>query len=280
MLAIVLALGSSLAYGASDFLGGLKTRSVALTRVLVVVQTTSLLTLVVVGALLGLWTDPPDARYLAFGALAGLWQLGGVAALYRGLATGTMGVVAPIAATSPVFAVIAGIAIGEVPAPLQWLGIACAVAGVALATLGSQPGVASGARTAGAGFGVLSALGFGGFLVGIDAASEGGVEWALLAARSTTLTVVAITVLAIRPQPRAARGDIPAFVLIGLLTLSADVMFAAATTEGLLSVVAVLGSLFPVVTIALASIHLGERMRREQWIGALLCLVGVAAIVV
>lgn len=280
MLAIALALFSSLVYGVSDFLGGLKARSLPLLWVLLISQGSALVALAVLVAALG--EAPPSGSYLLYAVLAGIAEAVGVAALYRGLAVGAMSIVAAIAAIAPTVPVVAAFFLGEAPTPLQGAGIVFALAGVAI--------IASGARfvrgerpisppvRASILFGVLTAFGFGGFLLGMDAASEGSIPWALFLARLTTVATFAAVYLSTRP-PVAIRGsELPVLATIGLLVLGADSLYALAATEGLLSVVAVLSSLYPAVTIALARIYLKERLQVSQKIGVATVLAGAVAI--
>jgi drug/metabolite transporter (DMT)-like permease len=277
MLAIALALGSSLTYGVSDFLGGLKSRSLPLLAVLLVSQGAALL--VLAAFVIPFGAGPPDGSFLVYAALAGLAEALGVAALYRGLAVGVMSIVAPVAATAPVVAIVFGLALGEVPSPVQGAGIALAAFGIVLtscqadsANLG-RPG--AGASVV---FGLLTALGFGGFYVAMDAASEGEIPWALLVARVTAVCAFVAAILVTRPRLAMRRADVPVVASIGLLIIGADSLYAAATTKGLLSVVVVLSSLYPIVTIALARAFLDERVERRQVAGIALCLCGVVAI--
>lgn len=275
MLAIALALGSSLVYGVSDFLGGLKTRKLALLPVLVVSQGTALVVLALI--VLPLGHAPPDGRFVLYAALAGLAEVVGVAALYRGLAVGLMSIVAPVTATAPVVGVLVSLGLGEIPAPIQAAGIALAVGGVALTSCrevdGGSTTVASSVL-----IGIVAALGFGAYLVGMDAASEGDVGWALLVARLVVVSVLAAIVLARRPSLAMRRADLATVGLIGVLIVGADSTFAIASTKGLLSVVAVLSSLYPVVTIALARIVLREHVEPIQQLGIATTFCGVVAI--
>jgi len=276
VLAAALALGSSLVYGVSDFLGGLKSRSLPLLSVLLVSQGTALVLLGVAYVLFA--GEPPDSEYLAYALVAGVAETVGAAALYRGLAVGTMGIVAPVAACAPAVPVVAAALLGELPDPEQRAGIVLALAGVVLISLERRPRV--GGRTARSSvlFGLLTALGFGAFLTAMDAASEGSVFWALLVARLVTVGTFA-AVFALRRQPLAVPGaELPALASVGVLVLAADALYATATTHGLLSVVAVLGSLYPVVTIALAHFYLHERLGRVQQLGVAVTLVGAIAI--
>jgi drug/metabolite transporter (DMT)-like permease len=209
--------------------------------------------------------------------LAGIGEAIGVAALYRGLSIGTMSVVAPLGATAPVVAVGVGSALGEVPSALQGAGIALAIAGVVLiSTQDERPaGRPIGPSVV---FGLLTALGFGGFFVGMDAASEESVPWALAAARCTTIAIFGIAFV-VRRQPLAVdTRELPALAAIGALIVSADSLFAVASTKGLLSVVAVLSSLYPVVTIALARFYLHERLGGLQRLGVPAALAGAAVV--
>jgi drug/metabolite transporter (DMT)-like permease len=296
VLAIGLALGSSLVYGVSDFLGGLKSKSLPLLWVLLISQGSALVLLALIVPLSA--ESPPSGEYLAFAVLAGVSEAVGVAALYRGLAVGVMSIVAPVAATAPVVPVIVAIFLGELPAPIQAVGIALTLAGIGIISWGTRPeeqppvrcppGEVPGATTDGFRvspevttsilFGLLTALGFGGFLVGMDAASEGSVPWALLVARLTSVAAFTVAYLVTRPPLTVRRSEVPVLVLIGLLIIGADSLYAVASTEGLLSVVVVLSSLYPAVTIALARVYLNERLQRLQQVGVAAALGGAVAI--
>jgi drug/metabolite transporter (DMT)-like permease len=275
-LAAVLALGSSLVYGVADFLGGLKSRSLPLLSVLLVSQATALALLALAWALFA--GEPPSGEHLAYALAAGLAETFAIAALYRGLAVGTMGIVAPIAACAPVVPVAAAAVLGELPGAGQSAGIAVAVTGVVLISLERRPQGGGAPVGPSVLFGLVTALGFGAFLATMDAASEGGVLWALLVARLTTVAIFG-AIFALRRQRLAIPApELPLIALIGVLVLVADSLYATATTRGLLSVVAVLGSLYPVVTIALAHFYLHERLGPVQKIGVAVTLIGATAI--
>ena len=276
MAAIVLALGSALFYGLSDFLGGVKSRSIPLLTVLLVSQASALLALSAYVAVRG--SGPPDGEFLLYAGIAGVGEAIGVAALYRGLAVGVMSLVAPTASTAPVVPIVAGIALGELPGAVQWAGIAMAVTGIVVASRApSQDGTSTSAVRRSLGLGLLSALGFGAFYVALDAASEGSIPWALVTAKVTAVALFAAFALAARGVSLRP-SEFPVLALTGLLIVAADSMYAGASTEGLLSVVAVLSSLYPVVTIALARVVLGERLSGPQQVGVAAVLSGVVAI--
>jgi len=279
MVAIVLALCSSLSYGVSDYLGGLKSKTLPLVTVLMVSHAAALVA--IVSSLLVGMEEMPDARYFGYGALAGLAEAIGIAALYRGLAMGKMSIVAAVAAASPIVPVVVSALTGEVPGPVQWAGIALAVSGVSMLALGSsredEPEGAS-RPAVGIFFGLLTALGLGSFLLAMDEAASESVQWALITARVVSTCIFASALVLVRPQGDPALRDWGAMILIGLLILAADSLYAVATTLGVLSVIAVLSSLYPVVTILLARFHLGERLTRGQVTGIAVVLAGAAAL--
>jgi drug/metabolite transporter (DMT)-like permease len=277
VLAIGLAIASSLVYGVSDFLGGLKSRSLPLLSVLLVSQGAALVVLALIAGVLT--ESPPDGRYLAYAALAGLAEAVGIAALYRGLAVGVMSIVAPVAATAPVIPVAVGMVLGETPGPIQGAGVGLAILGIVLTSgqRDSENGAKVGASVV---FGLLAALGFGGFYVAMDAASEGGqIPWTLLMARITSVAVFAAAIVVTRSRVAVKGADVPVIALIGMLIIAGDAMYAVASTQGLLTVVAVLGELYTLVTLALARIYLNERLeQRQQQLGIATSLLGVLAV--
>lgn len=277
MVAIALALTASLAYGTSDFLGGRKSRALPLLSVLVVSQVTALVAIAAVVLATGEASLAGDV--LLYGSLAGIWEAVGVAALYRGLAVGTMSIVAPIAATAPLVAVVAAVVLGELPTALQGAGIAIALGGIGLISR-SRSSRESRPRevTASILFGGLAAVGFGSFYVALDAASEESVTGALLASRLTVVTILLATLACTHATLGLRRAEVPAIALIGILIMGADSLYAVASTLGRLSIVVVLSSLYPLVTMLLARVFLGERLSRLQILGVASCLFGVLLI--
>jgi drug/metabolite transporter (DMT)-like permease len=273
-IAVVLALASSVGWGISDFLGGLRSRAFGLLPVLVVSQVAALVLLAGFVGLVG--AVPPDAPHLLAAAAAGVSEVVGVAALYRGLAVGRASVVAPVAAAAPVVPFAVGLALGQVPGPLQVGGLVLVVAGIVLA--------AHQRRSAGGGAGVavlhgaVSAAGFGAFFVFMDAASEAGLPWALLVSRLTAVVAIVGVAFALRVRVAVPRRALPGLALIGVLIIGADAAYAAATTVGYLGVVAVLAAFHPVVTIGLAATLLRERIDAVQRAGVAAALLGVVAV--
>jgi drug/metabolite transporter (DMT)-like permease len=277
MLAVALALGASLAFGVADYLGGAAARRLALLTVLLLSQLAGLAGIVVVVGLRG--EGPPDTASLAWGALAGLFGAAAITALYHGLAVGLMSVVAPLAATAAVIPVIAGVVIGETPSSVQNGGIAVALLGVILVSRSSSEGSA-GRFAAGAGLGLLAALLIGALLTAFETASDQDPYWATLALRTVTATIFLAAALVRRPPLRVSRRALAGLVLIGLLDLAGTTLFAVASTEGLVGIVSVLSSLYPVVTVALARVFLGERLSGVQASGVVAAFGGIALIAI
>src|SRR3954447_4203201 len=280
MAAVALGLASSLSWGIADFFGGLQSRRRPVLAVMTITQTAGLLLALVVVAAHS--AGPPSGgAWLAWAMGGSLFGIAGLAAFYRGLATGNMGVVAPISSAAAVVPLAVGLATGERPSAIQAAGIALAIVGVVLASREeTEPG--AGARVAtGTGLAIVAAIGFGGFFVAMDRASNGGggdAAWAILAARVASTTVLWTVALATRTRlPRSAR-ELGVLAPIGVLDTAANLLYALATTKGLLSLVAVLASVYPVVTVLLARFVLHERLHVLQRVGAAGALVGAALI--
>lgn len=276
MLAVVLGLAAGLSWGISDFLGGLKSRTLQLLAVVALSQGAALVLVAVLVLLRG--EAPPPGEQLAYGAIAGVSGLVGLLAFYRGLAIGVMAVVAPIAGTGAIVPVAAGLLSGERPSVLQGLGIAAAIAGVVMASR-ERPEEGRRVRVAaGVGLALVAAAGFGFFFVALDAGSEDDLFWALLASRAASVSCIAVAVAALRPSLRVGGRNAAPLLLIGTLDVAANGLFAAAASEGLISVAAVLASLYPVVTVLLARSVLGERVEGTQRAGVVVALAGVVLI--
>jgi drug/metabolite transporter (DMT)-like permease len=278
VLAAALGFAAAVSWGFADFLGGLLTRRIALAAVLLVSQLTGLSAIAVVVAV-GT-PETPAVGDIVPALIAGASQLVGIAALYGALALGTMSVISPISASgAAILPVIVGIATGERPTSLQYAGMAAALVGAVLATrTAGEPAAGPASRRALA-LAAVAALGFGGFYVGMDAAVDGGDPyWSLLAARTTAAVLLVGVLVALRPRLDARRVDVPALALIGILDVTANACFTLGADTGLLSVVSVLASLYPVTTVVLARAVLGERLGAVQAAGVAIALTGVALI--
>jgi drug/metabolite transporter (DMT)-like permease len=271
----LLALCGAAAWGVGDFLGGLASRRLRVVTVLLLSQLVGLAG-VLAWALLAGEPLPGTADALP-AAGAGAAGLIGLAALYRGLAVGAMGIVAPISATSPVVPLAVDAARGVSPSGLQWAGIALALLGIAAVSY--EPGSTARAPVAaGVGLAVVAAVGFGLFVVGMDAAADASVPWAVVLARSTSVSLALAGALLMRAPVTAPRRLVPLVLGVGVFDTAANVLVAQATTTGSAGVVAVLSALYPVVTIALARIVLAERVRAPQRAGGAAALAGAALV--
>jgi drug/metabolite transporter (DMT)-like permease len=280
VISVLLALASSISWGVSDFLGGLNSRRLAVPAVLLVSQSVGALILLPLAALHA--PLPLDATRLAYAMSASVSGLIGIAGLYRAMTVGSISIVAPISATGAVIPVLFGLARGEEVSPVQTAGVVLALIGTVLASRASDAAElgSDGPRLArGVGFALLAALGFGGFFVLLhEASAASDVLWAGAIQRLTGVCITLAIVLVRRTSLRIGRDRLPSLGLIGVLDTTANVLYGYASTTGLVSLAAMLASLFPVVTVLLARIVLRERMSRTQGTGVVVALAGVACI--
>ena len=273
MTPLLLALGASLAWGISDFVGPLFSRTLGILRVLFWGQVGGLLALAVA---VGIRGEAPAGWAVLFAICAAIGGMLGLVAYYRGMEIGVMSVVAPIAGVSAIIPVVFGIATGDSPSPAQVAGIACALVGVGLASIEHSGGRRRVA--AGAGLALLAALGFGFYFPWMHAAGKVDFWWASLIFRTTALLIVASAVAVKRPSLRLSRRNLVIVMAIGIGDTIGNVLFAASSGHGLVSLTAVLASLYPVVTVLLASAVLHERVAPMQRAGIVLTLTGVVLI--
>jgi drug/metabolite transporter (DMT)-like permease len=272
VLAIALGLASGLSWGIGDFFGGLASRRASAIAVVAFSQAVGLVLALVV--LAAARPSPPSAAGYGLGIAAGVSGVIGLAAFYRALAIGTMGLVAPISALGALLPLAIDLAAGRSPGAVALAGMAVALAGAALAS--SAPGPAS---RRGLGLAAVAAFGFGGFFVLLaESADDGGALWSIIAARSGSVPLALLAMAVVGAGVAMGQRVWPLVVAAGILDVSANLMFAAGSQRGLVSVVAVLGSLYPVATVALAAIFLHERMGPLQAAGAGLAVVGVVMI--
>jgi drug/metabolite transporter (DMT)-like permease len=274
-LAALLALGASLTWGVGDFLGGLKARALPALLVMAASQPFGLAALGVAVAARG--TGIPGDE-VAWAALAAVLGTIGLFAFYRGMAAGAISVVTPIAALAAGIPVIWGVVVsGDQVSGLQAIGFVAAVGGSVAASLELRPERKQVA--AGVGWAVLAMLTFGAYYLPMHAASTQDWLWPAFLFRCTSVTIVVSLALARGLRPTGLRGHWAALIAIGFLDTGGNALYAAASSShGLLSVLSVLASLYPVVTVLLARLMLGERVQRTQDAGVIVTLVGVVLI--
>ena len=231
---------------------------------------------VVAGVVAVRGTGAPDLARLLPAVGGGLAGIAALTGFYRALAIGTMSVVAPIAATGVSVPVVVGIARGDRPAATQLIGIVIAVIGVVLASREHGPGIEDRAGSrAGVALALLAAAGFGCYFVGVQSSARADPVWALLASRVAGVALL-VLVAAVQGGIAVARpGRLWPLAVMGVLDVSATGLYAVATRHGLLSVVSVAASLYPLATVVLARVVLGERVRRVQEVGIAAALTGV-----
>jgi drug/metabolite transporter (DMT)-like permease len=282
MLAIGLALGSSLFWGLSDYLGGVRSRIFPVPVVLAMMYGSSLVVMAIFVGARG--EGPPGTEPILAGLCAGLFGIAALGCFYRALAIGTMSIVAPVASTGVALPVLVGLATGDQPGLLRSIGRAAAVVGVIFASREDDDAAAGAAdprvQRQSIVLAVVAGLGFGMYFVLAEISSGGDVGWALLLSRiAATPFIVAFAILTLRRGGRRPHAsEYLALIGIGMLDLVANVFYNQATTVGELSTVAVASSLYPVTTVLLAAALLGERVRGVQRVGVVVALCGVVLI--
>ena len=285
MGALALALFSGLCWGTGDFLGGLMTRRLGVALVMAIAQGAGLV--LMGGLILVLDAPAPETRFLVYGALGGLSGAIGLAALYQGLAIGPMSIVAPIVSLSVMVPVLVGFAQGDRPAPLQFVGMACAIGGIVLAARESDPTDIEGhpeppsRRRIGPGVVcALVAVVFVGLLVAfLGAAGQGSAPWAAFMVRVVSVPLFVLAVIVRRAHERVPTGkEAATLIVVGGFDNLANLTFALAAQTGMLALVSVVGSLYPVSTVLLARGFLHERLSGPQLAGVITAFVGVALI--
>jgi drug/metabolite transporter (DMT)-like permease len=291
---VPLGLGSGLCWGAADFFGGIQSRRLPALTVAYWSQLAGALALAVALAVQGVG---PAAAGVAWGMAAGIGSGCALVLFYRGLAEGTMSVVAPISACGAIIPVAAALLTGDQPGLVAGLGVLSAITGVVLVSRTSNPlrepvaqpagaGRAAAGRRAGVGragwvlaMALGSALGFGFFYVFVAAGTAvpgGSPLWVIAGARASSLIVLStIALFGWRSGLRWPGRRLGPVALVGIADTGANLLFAYAATTGNLAVVGVLGSLYPVATVILAHWLLGERLSGGQNAGVVLALTGV-----
>jgi len=273
--AVLLALASSVLWGTADFAGGLVSRRIPSVTVAVLSQLAGFVPLLVAVAIRG---GSLDWGSVGLGLAAGVGGGLGLAAFYEALAHGTMSIVSPIAGCGALVPFALGLATGERPSALALAGAAVALTGAAVAST-EERRISIGAQRRAVGLAVVAAVAFGVFFwfVGIGS-RHGEVLSTLVGGRVGSLAFLVPLALVYRASLRIPRELLVPVAAIGLCDVSANALFALSTSHGLLSLVSVLGSLYPVVTVVLAYAFLHERLTRVQLGGIAIALAGVAAV--
>ncbi|MFD1935925.1 MULTISPECIES: EamA family transporter [Nonomuraea] len=276
MTAVILATACAIVYGTADFCGGLATRR---SRVLSVVTLSQIAGLALILAMLPFLPGVFSEGAIVWGLGAGVAGAAGLVLFYRALATGVMSVVAPTTAvTSAALPVLFGLASGERPEVMALAGVGLALLAVLLVSRSPAKEQRSSASS------IVAALaagaGFGGFFVLLAQAPDESGLWPLVGARLASVTMVVLVAVVTRRSLRPGEGALGIIAVAGLLDMAANVLFLLAQQHGMLSLVAVLVSLYPASTLVLARYVLGERLHAVQVAGVAFALGAVALIAV
>lgn len=275
-MAVLLALTSAVVYGMADYCGGRASRRQPAAFVALLGQVFSVVLLMVVVLVDG--TAVPAGGTWAWGAAGGAAGAIGLGAFYFALANGAMTVVAPLTAVvGAVLPVVVGIATGERPEALAYLGILLAIAAVALVS-GAASRHTGRVRPLVLGAAIVAGLGFGLLFVALDRTDPDAGLWPLVAARCASVPLLLAVVVVLRARPAADRPSLRFAVVAGVFDMAANVAYLEAVRAGFLSVVAVISSLYPASTVALARLLDGERVNRWQRAGLVVAVVALVCI--
>jgi uncharacterized membrane protein len=271
-----LAILSSMLWGTADFLGGTFTRRLRPLAVVSVTLPAAVPLLLVAVLVTGEYAAPRG--YLPWALASGPVGLLSVSAFYRALATGTMGIVAPVAATGVVVPLVVGLAQGGHLSVVELAGLVLAtLATIGVSASGSAGEAVPPARTPLV-LAFVAGLGFGFVTVGIGEGAHSSVLMTLLVMRSTSSAILLLVWLALRQRPSLGVRDAAGLWLVGLADAGANAIYGSAVRLGVFSIVVVLGSLYPAATVLLARQVHGERLTRLQLAGVAVLLVAVPMI--
>jgi len=275
-MGVVLALGAALAYGLSDFLGGLLSRRISPWTVALFVQFAGAIAVTVAAT-----SFPADLTTadLGWGAASGIGSGLGTVFLYRGLGRGQMNVVAPLSALgAAVLPVVVGVVVGERPGALTWVGIGCALPAIWLVSRADSEGAAVRAG-AGVSDGLLAGAGFGLLFIALgQVPASAGLGPLVIGQWVAFLLVVVGARIAAAPIRSAGSQILATAAAVGVCAAAATVLYQLAARSQLVSVAAVLTSLYPALTVTLAAVFLHERVNRTQAWGLGLAVVAVVLV--
>lgn len=265
MVSLLFAVMTAVVWGTADFCGGKASQR---TPALAVSVLSKLAALPVLAIALAVTPGRPTAAGLGWGALGGLFGMAGVILLYRGLATGAMTIVAPVTAvTSALVPFAIGIVTEGTPGAGQVAGAACAIAAIALVSIGPG-GAHPAAKPAVVGLALAAGVGFGLFMTFLSRAGDDGGLWPLTTAQASALALGGLLLARVGRLGTGRRPPVAWIAAAGVLDLGANVFYLYATHgDAPLSVVAPIASLYPASTVLLALAIDRERIRLIQLAG-------------
>ena len=272
-MAALIAVASSLMWGTADFLGGVTSRRLPALAVYGLSQAVGFMVLITAATVTGSWAADPG--FWPWAIASSVLGLVGMLSFYTALAIGPMGIVSPLVSLSVLVPLSFALLRGEAPTGVQVLGIISAVVGILLASGPELSGAESARPLVYAG---VAAACFGGMYLTMAEGSRYSPLMTMTGMRITTVVMFAVILVAVRNIGGAQRADALPLVATGVLDAGANLAYGVATTMGLLSTTAVLGSLYPVVTALLAAVFLHERLRAVQYVGVVATIAGVLMI--
>jgi uncharacterized membrane protein len=274
-VAALFALTAAACWGAGDFTGGLAARRSDAFRALLVAYTVGMIALTMVAIASG--ESLPPAADLAWGAASGLAGMMGIGFLFRGFATGRMGIIAPVSAVlATAIPVVVNALTEGLPGNLQFIGFGVALAGIWLLSRPERTGLSP----AGLGMAVLAGLGFGGFFTALGQIGDAAVWWPLVAGRVAACSLMIAFVLFTRRPVGLRQMPLGLLTLSGLIDVAGNLFFLLANQYGRLDVTAVLASLYPAVTAILARLTIKEHMTRVQMLGVGAAILAIVLITI
>jgi len=277
MTAILLALGSSVAYGLTDFFGGLAARRAHILLLGAITQPLGLLLLLCV---LPFWGGELSSQALFWGFISGLGGAAAYVLLFRSLAIGPMSVASPLSAiVAVVLPVAAGVAFGERLPVLGWVGIALGIVSVVMVSQVHEDAphpLTLKVFWMAAASGVFISV----FLVALERTPDDSGLWPLVVVRVVTTVILVVAVTAARQIARPTAEALKLAALSTTLDVLATLLFLMATRQGLLTVVAVITALYPAATVVMAKVVLGEHLQWVQRVGFVLAALSVTLLAV
>ncbi|MEO1439668.1 MAG: DMT family transporter [Chloroflexota bacterium] len=276
VLATLYGLASALSWGIGDFNGGIATRRASVYSIVFVGQVAGVILLLILAVVLR--EAVPSVRVLLLSGIMGFVGLVGILALYRGLAVGRMGIVAPLSAlVGGVLPILVSIIQEGLPSALTLVGFALALVAVWLISgTGNIDRITRDELL----YPLVAGVALSIFFIFIDAVSETAVLYPLVAARGTSLLALTVMVFAIRRESLPPASTLPFAVASGLFDAGGNVFFALATRVGRLDITTVLSSLYPAATVILAWLILRESLSRRQLTGVLVALAAIVMIAI
>jgi drug/metabolite transporter (DMT)-like permease len=271
---VAFGLASAVSWGAGDFSGGLATRRAPAAGVVIASQAVGIAILVALAVATA--EAVPSAGSLGWAALAGAFGAFGLLALYSALASGRMGIAAPVSGVvGAVVPVLVGSTLHGPPGAVRVVGFVLALAGVWLLTAAGGPARARPRELA---LPLVAGVSFGLFLVFIHRADGAGILWPLATARATSIVVLTAIGGLTGTLRLPGRPALALTVLAGLFDTGGNAFFVLAARAGRLDVAGVLSSLYPAATVVLACLLLGERLTGRQIAGAVATLAAIACV--